>query len=231
MRARAHRQFARQAADPHRRMRDPAIQRPVGSIATTLKCRAGGLTELWVQRGRTIIRRASSGRERVAARRGEPGVSQRRDRRLQAEPDHARLAARRGLLCACARGHHRARRRAGRTRGRAHHARNWLFDEIRSCPGESRMSGEIDGLHHMGTTRMATDPARGVVDTDCRVHGIDNLYIGGSSVFPTGGWPIRPTRSCRWRCGWPTISIGSCGPDGPSTGAIARGSDAGVPGG
>lgn len=41
--------------------------------------------------------------------------------------------------------------------------------------------------HHMGTTRMHADPARGVVDPDCRVHGIDNLWIGGSSVFPTGG--------------------------------------------
>lgn len=44
------------------------------------------------------------------------------------------------------------------------------------------------GYHHMGTTRMSTDPARGVVDPDCRVHGYDNLYVAGSSVFPTGGW-------------------------------------------
>jgi choline dehydrogenase-like flavoprotein len=41
--------------------------------------------------------------------------------------------------------------------------------------------------HHMGTTRMHTDPRRGVVDADCRVHGIANLYIAGSSVFPTSG--------------------------------------------
>ena len=39
----------------------------------------------------------------------------------------------------------------------------------------------------MGTTRMHADPAYGVVDADCRVHGIDNLYVTGSSVFPTGG--------------------------------------------
>jgi choline dehydrogenase-like flavoprotein len=44
------------------------------------------------------------------------------------------------------------------------------------------------GWHHMGTTRMASDPGRGVVDQDCRVHGVDNLYIAGSSVFPTGGY-------------------------------------------
>ena len=41
--------------------------------------------------------------------------------------------------------------------------------------------------HHMGTTRMHADPRRGVVDADCRVHGIANLYIAGSSVFPTSG--------------------------------------------
>jgi choline dehydrogenase-like flavoprotein len=43
------------------------------------------------------------------------------------------------------------------------------------------------GWHHMGTTRMSDDPATGVVDRHCRVHGIDNLFIGGSSVFATGG--------------------------------------------
>jgi choline dehydrogenase-like flavoprotein len=43
------------------------------------------------------------------------------------------------------------------------------------------------GLHHMGSTRMSDDPRQGVVDRDCRVHGIRNLFIAGSSVFPTGG--------------------------------------------
>lgn len=46
--------------------------------------------------------------------------------------------------------------------------------------------------HHMGTTRMSASPKDGVVDTDCKVHGIDNLYIGGSSVFATGG-AVNPT--------------------------------------
>jgi choline dehydrogenase-like flavoprotein len=41
--------------------------------------------------------------------------------------------------------------------------------------------------HHMGTTRMHDDPTQGVVDRDCRVHGTANLYVAGSSVFPTGG--------------------------------------------
>lgn len=44
------------------------------------------------------------------------------------------------------------------------------------------------GHHHMGTTRMHTDPAQGVVDLTCRVHSLSNLYVAGSSVFPTGGF-------------------------------------------
>ncbi|MBB3233396.1 choline dehydrogenase-like flavoprotein [Phyllobacterium endophyticum] len=41
--------------------------------------------------------------------------------------------------------------------------------------------------HHMGTTRMHTDPRLGVVDRNCKVHGIHNLHVAGSSVFPTCG--------------------------------------------
>lgn len=41
--------------------------------------------------------------------------------------------------------------------------------------------------HHMGTTRMAEDPRCGVVDRHCQVHGVSNLFVAGSSVFPTGG--------------------------------------------
>jgi choline dehydrogenase-like flavoprotein len=43
------------------------------------------------------------------------------------------------------------------------------------------------GYHLMGTTRMHEDPRRGVVDPDGLVHGMSNLYIAGSSVFPTAG--------------------------------------------
>jgi choline dehydrogenase-like flavoprotein len=45
-----------------------------------------------------------------------------------------------------------------------------------------------DNYHHAGTTRMATTPAAGVVDPDCRVFGVDNLYVAGGSVFPTSGY-------------------------------------------
>jgi choline dehydrogenase-like flavoprotein len=43
------------------------------------------------------------------------------------------------------------------------------------------------GWHQIGTTRMHEDPRRGVVDPNCRLHGTPNLFIAGSSVFPTGG--------------------------------------------
>ena len=47
---------------------------------------------------------------------------------------------------------------------------------------------DLEGAwHHIGTTRMSDDPKNGVVDKNCLVHGISNLYIAGSSVFPTSG--------------------------------------------
>ena len=39
----------------------------------------------------------------------------------------------------------------------------------------------------MGTTRMHGDPRKGVVNADCRVHGLHNLYVAGAACFPTGG--------------------------------------------
>jgi choline dehydrogenase-like flavoprotein len=48
--------------------------------------------------------------------------------------------------------------------------------------------GELYGTyHHIGTTRMSKYPTDGVVNEDCRAHGIPNLYFAGCSVFPTGG--------------------------------------------
>jgi choline dehydrogenase-like flavoprotein len=45
----------------------------------------------------------------------------------------------------------------------------------------------IDMGHTLGTTRMSDDPKQGVVDAQCRVHGISGLYVAGGSVFPTSG--------------------------------------------
>jgi len=63
----------------------------------------------------------------------------------------------------------------------------WLNDPGKLFPEDLR-----GGQHHTGTTRMADDPKNGVVDRNCRVHSMKNLYISGSSVFPTNGW-IHPT--------------------------------------
>lgn len=56
-------------------------------------------------------------------------------------------------------------------------------------PEDRRAAGvweqAIDGFHHIGTTRMSARPGDGVVDADCRVHGVDNLYIASSSVLRT----------------------------------------------
>jgi choline dehydrogenase-like flavoprotein len=61
--------------------------------------------------------------------------------------------------------------------------------------GNEPWTGPVGGYHHMGTTRMHRNPRKGVVDERCRVHGIANLFIAGSSVFPTGG------------CAHPTLTI------------------------
>jgi len=54
-------------------------------------------------------------------------------------------------------------------------------------PEDSLMQAMSWGCHHMGTTRMHRDPKRGVVNENCRVHGLENLFIAGSSVYPTSG--------------------------------------------
>jgi len=43
-------------------------------------------------------------------------------------------------------------------------------------------------FHHMGTLRISNNSQHGVVDVNCRVHGMENLYIAGSSIFPTSGY-------------------------------------------
>ena len=44
----------------------------------------------------------------------------------------------------------------------------------------------------MGTTRMSRDPKQGVVDVNCRVHSVSNLFIAGAAVYPTAGC-VNPT--------------------------------------
>ena len=65
---------------------------------------------------------------------------------------------------------------------------------IRENRGRLRIDNDLiyrrvlGGGHIMGTTRMGTDRSNSVVDRNCRVHGYQNLFIAGSSVFPTGGY-------------------------------------------
>jgi choline dehydrogenase-like flavoprotein len=112
------------------------------------------------------------------------------------------------------------------------------FDELRSAFAQSGIGmleaegGETDieavirrdgayGGHHIGTTRMGSSPVSGVVDANCRVFGVNNLYIAGSAVFPTSSQAnptltivalaIRLARHLRQRASRPltTATIGS----------------------
>ena len=67
-----------------------------------------------------------------------------------------------------------------------------LMDELLDEKDESLPATTSGGWHHMGTTRMSDDPKNGVVDADCRIHGIQNIYIAGSSCFPTASG-VNPT--------------------------------------
>ncbi|NNC93521.1 MAG: hypothetical protein HKN80_13630 [Acidimicrobiia bacterium] len=58
----------------------------------------------------------------------------------------------------------------------------WVTD-----PGEAWVLEPFGGMHLMGTTRMSVSPEDGVVDPAGRVHGMDNLWIAGPSVFPSYG--------------------------------------------
>lgn len=60
--------------------------------------------------------------------------------------------------------------------------------ELNDLLGESPWPSSLEGTwHHMGTTRMHDSPRHGVVDRHCKVHELSNLYVAGSSVFPTCG--------------------------------------------
>jgi choline dehydrogenase-like flavoprotein len=59
--------------------------------------------------------------------------------------------------------------------------------QIELSDDESSWQSVEGSYHHMGTTRMSINPKQGVVNEHCQVHGTSNLYIAGSSVFPTSG--------------------------------------------
>lgn len=59
--------------------------------------------------------------------------------------------------------------------------------QIESTDDDTFWQSVTGSYHHIGTTRMSRNPRQGVVNEHCQVHGISNLYIAGSSVFPTSG--------------------------------------------
>lgn len=77
----------------------------------------------------------------------------------------------------------------GREAGRAGLGRVRLLEYLHDEKDASWPDFTGGGWHHMGTTRMSDDPKTGVVDKNCKVHGIDNLHIAGSSCFSTAGAP------------------------------------------
>lgn len=80
----------------------------------------------------------------------------------------------------------------GREFGRSGVGRLQMRDWVLEPPSASWPASLGGGWHHMGTTRMSRDPKEGVVDVNCRVHGVANLYVTGAAVYPTAGC-VNPT--------------------------------------
>jgi choline dehydrogenase-like flavoprotein len=66
-------------------------------------------------------------------------------------------------------------------------SRYWRFPPVEEAIG-SQPRRFASPHHFMGTNPDAYDPRSGVIDSDCRIHDVPNLFIAGSSVFPTGGF-------------------------------------------
>lgn len=62
------------------------------------------------------------------------------------------------------------------------------LDEYLRDKNDSSKSKFTGAWHHMGTTRMSSNEKTGVVDANCKVHGVNNLFIAGSSCFATSGY-------------------------------------------
>ncbi|MGY2258319.1 GMC family oxidoreductase [Pseudomonas sp. SDO55104_S430] len=72
-------------------------------------------------------------------------------------------------------------------------AKKWLLGLGVHAWSEPVKAAPIQAVGHMhGTTRMAAAAENGVVDKNCCVFGVKNLYVAGSSVFPSGGF-VNPT--------------------------------------
>ncbi|HET6252892.1 MAG TPA: GMC family oxidoreductase [Puia sp.] len=77
----------------------------------------------------------------------------------------------------------------GQQVGQAAVGRIRLMDWLQDPNDHSWPDTTGGGWHHMGTTRMSDDPQTGVVDANCKLHGVSNLYIAGASCFVTAAAP------------------------------------------
>ncbi len=73
--------------------------------------------------------------------------------------------------------------RALRANNMAHLVYNYPEKELHSRIWETAS----DGYHQIGGARMGTDPWHSIVDANLSVHGLPNLSVASSAVFPTGG--------------------------------------------
>lgn len=80
----------------------------------------------------------------------------------------------------------------GQEMGRAGLGRVQMMDWLLDGDDDSWPSILAAGWHHMGTARMHEDPKQGVVDANCKVHGLANLFVAGGPVYPTSG-AVNPT--------------------------------------
>lgn len=64
-----------------------------------------------------------------------------------------------------------------------------LYDFLQDENDDTFPDSTNGGWHHMGTTRMSNDPKKGVVNSNCKIHGISNLFVAGGACNVTSGAP------------------------------------------
>jgi choline dehydrogenase-like flavoprotein len=77
----------------------------------------------------------------------------------------------------------------GQEIGKTSKGRVRLMEYLRDVNDNSWPEFTGGGWHHMGTTRMGDDPKTSVVDANCKVHGIANLFMAGASCYVTAAAP------------------------------------------
>jgi choline dehydrogenase-like flavoprotein len=160
-----------------------------GVLGQELNCDRGGLDMYFAQRegqqavqGRVAVHAEQSlqrdSRVRLADEQDAFGL-----RRIALDWQVGEIDIRTMRTAALELGAHFAEQGIGRVR-----LDDWLLEaEGAALPGLGH-GHRVGGHHHMCATRMSADPRAGVVDGDCRVHGLENLYVGGSSVFASTGY-------------------------------------------